>query len=73
MYIEDYNYAAKIFCLYVFITLFAGLQSNSAYGLMMSVRLSTFRLILANLAFKFWNLLCNSAIPSSAVSCFLES
>ena len=40
-----------------------------AYGLMMSVCLSICHPHLVYLAFKFWNLLCNPAIPSSAVSC----
>ena len=44
-----------------------------AYGLMisicLSVRLSTFWL---TFAFKFWNLLCNPAIPSSAVSRYVK-
>ena len=45
-----------------------------AYGLMMSACLSV-RLsvdIWLTFAFKFWNLLCNPATPSSAVSCALH-
>ena len=42
-----------------------------AYGLMMSVCPSVHPSvnIWLTFAFKFWNLLCNPAIPSSAVSC----